>query len=395
MDRKDLLHNNISPEDSGLTILLAPDSFKGSFSSLRFCQIAKSTINQLLPQAQVISCPMSDGGEGWLACYQAASQINCERLLVDCVDAWRRPIQAPILVFQKHSMAVIESATCVGLHLLEETERRPLQTSSHGLGILIKSALQQGCSKIIVGLGGTASNDAGAGMLQELGVRFKDSSQSELSRVTAADLAKISSVDWTNVHPELKDCSLIAACDVAIPLFGPQGASLVYSPQKGASQSEAKELDACLQHFWQMTNRQAMDQAGAAGGLAYGLSLLGAKLQSGAEWLLDLWQIDQHLAKGCDLLITGEGQLDQQTGQGKLISRLALRSQNYRTPCIALCGRVPAPTAEIPGLTAAFTLNPEIGQTLASDCSVADGILNLVRTFLAARKIADDSQPTA
>ncbi len=367
--------------DQQRRILLAPDSFKGSFSAVEFCRIASSVIEAMLPAAKITSTPLSDGGEGFLECYQAALKSHKSPLKligVPSCDPHRRPIQSHLLVDKHRQFAVIESATAIGLPLLKPTERDPLQTSSHGLGWLIKAALDRNCRHLVIGLGGSATNDGGAGMLEVLGAQFIRHDKTKSEPICGGNLEQFLGIDRTLLDSRLTTCHITAACDVDAPLFGPGGASLTYAPQKGANQTSARSLDLQLKHFWNLTGKLASDHGGAAGGLAYGLKWLGASLESGAEHILKLWNLRDTLLAGIDLIITGEGRLDQQTSQGKVLARLAALAECYQIPCMALCGDIESPAPQIPGLQAAFRLEPDGTNGFATEQSlrsaVADGL---------------------
>ena len=309
-----------------MRILLAIDSFKGCLSSAEAERAVSLGVKQSLPDAQVVSVPMSDGGEGMLEAFAAA--MGATLVTVQVHDPLMRPITASYGV-TGDGTAIIEMAQASGLALLQATERNPLQATSYGTGELIADALRRGCKRMIVGLGGSATVDGGRGMLEALGATIGED---------VVDLSQ----------------SLLAECDVPItiagdvrnPLCGLDGAAHVFGPQKGATPAMVDELELRMKH-WAAITAQAvchdyrdMPGAGAAGGLGFALlAYMHATMQSGIDLLMDLIDID-HMLDGCDLVITGEGSADRQTLMGKLPSGILRRAHSHGVPTILIAGRV-------------------------------------------------------
>ena len=329
--------------------LIAPDSFKGSLSAIEFCEIAKREISQSVPEATIWSFPLSDGGEGFIDSIVYAGLAV--PISVSTLDPLHRPIQSQFAWDAQNRTAYIEMAQASGLTLLSPNERNPLQTSSYGTGLIIQQALNQGAQKIVIGLGGSATNDGGAGALQALDIPFYDQSGHvidfrQTGAMGLAQLARIGSV------PEpLKSIEWCLAADVTNPLLGENGATAVFSPQKGATEAQMQQLEAGLAHFAEKM-AQAFDTsianrpgAGAAGGFAGGfIGILQAHLQPGFELLKEALKLPQLLQdQSIDYVITGEGKIDAQTLMGKLPYRLAewVKSQQQHAPyCVGLCGRL-------------------------------------------------------
>lgn len=305
-----------------LKILIAPDKFKNSLSSICFCNIVSKILKKKLPHAEIIKLPLADGGDGTVAVlnhYLAAKTIE-----TSVYDPLFRKIKASYLYNAVKQTAYIEMAVASGLHLLKKEERNPMHTTSFGTGELIKHALEQGANQIIVGIGGSATNDAGIGMAKALGYQFFDKSGYEL-RGVGSDLQKLHSISTSKVHPKISTATFTIAYDVANPLFGKEGAATIYAQQKGANSKTIRELDKGLRNFKHVMQYifnqdvSTVNGAGAAGGLGAGaIIFLNAQLQSGIELLKDLAAF-QHHSKNTDWIISGEGTLDTQTFKGKVI----------------------------------------------------------------------------
>lgn len=325
-----------------MDILVAPDSFKECLSAQQVAQHISKGITTVHPMAKINQIPISDGGEGLLdALIQGVGGIF-QAVMVK--DPLLRNIQASYGIL-KNGTAVIEMAKASGLELLRETEKNPMITSTFGTGQLIKAALDKGCKNILIGIGGSATNDAGTGMLRALGCRFLDANGNELKDGGGylGDLAKI---DTKNLDKRIKKCKVTVACDVDNPLTGPNGASFVYAAQKGATPEETILLDNNLKHFSYIVKKQLdvdieqLSGAGSAGGIGAGLSaFLNAKLMKGIDLILETLQIEEHI-KNVDLVITGEGKVDSQTLHGKTISGIAKIAKKHSIPVIVLAGKV-------------------------------------------------------
>lgn len=324
-------------------VVVAPDSFKGSLSATTVATAMERGILTVFPDARVRKIPIADGGEGTVEALVAATG---GRMIPETVTG---PLGSPVEAFWgvlgDGETAVIEMAAASGLTLVPVEKRDPRRTTTYGTGQLINAALRQGLRKLIIGIGGSATNDGGAGMAQALGVRFLDAAGRQLPFGGAA-LAKLSSIDLTDIQPLLADTSILVACDVDNPLCGKRGASAVYGPQKGATPANIQELDAALSRFaaiaGQITGRNVagLPGAGAAGGLGAGLMYFtNAQLQPGVDIVLSATDF-AGLVKGADLVITGEGSTDFQTAYGKAPVGVAKIARQYRVPTICLSGNL-------------------------------------------------------
>lgn len=336
-----------------MNILIAPDSFKESLDAIEVCNAIKEGFSQVYPNAEYHLLPLADGGEGTSSVLSYVLDGNWQQIKVH--DPLMRPVIAKY--FLTHDgLAIIEVAEACGLHLLAPTERNPLITSTYGVGEMIADAISKGASQMLIGLGGSATNDAGAGMLQALGVKISDANGNLLS-AGGASLIDTHSIDASPLKDLLSTIKITVACDVTSPLCGPTGASHVFGPQKGASSDDVLTLDRALAHFASITksiansstgshninaNCDNVEGAGAAGGLGFALmAYCQAELKSGFDTIAEVVQLDQHLAHA-DLVITGEGKLDAQTAMGKVASGVALRAKSISPslPVITICGSV-------------------------------------------------------
>lgn len=325
-----------------MKVLIAPDSFKESLEALDVCHAIQSGFSQIFPEAEYTLLPMADGGEGTSAVLSYILGGRWKEVWVN--DPLMRPISAKYLLLPD-ATAVIEIAQACGLHLLTVAERNPVIASSYGVGELIADALEEGVTRIIIGLGGSATNDAGLGMLTALGMTFHDSDDNTLAQGGGA-LANLQRLDDTHLNVKLASTVFEVACDVTNPLCGELGASAIFGPQKGASSQQVDDLDQALgrfatvsaQHGYQ--NHQNIAGAGAAGGLGYALmSFCQAELKSGFDTVAEVAHLIQHIADA-DLVITGEGKLDAQTAMGKVAGGISQIAKASHTPVIAICGSV-------------------------------------------------------
>jgi glycerate kinase len=325
-----------------MKVIIAPDSFKGSSTSIEVANNIEKGIRKVFPDAEVIKIPIADGGEGTVEALVLGAGGTFKD--VDVKGPLGETLKARYGILDNGS-AVIEMATASGLPLVPENLRNPLVTTTYGTGELIKAALNEGCKKIVIGIGGSATNDGGVGMAQALGVSFKDSKGCELG-FGGGQLDKLETIDISGIDPRLKDTEIIVACDVSNPLCGERGASAVYGPQKGATPEMVKQLDSNLHHYAEKIKAQlGMDIAdipgsGAAGGLGAGLIVFcGASLKSGIETVLDEVEIDKHLPTA-DLVITGEGKIDSQSIYGKVPVGVGQRVKKYNKPVLAIVGGI-------------------------------------------------------
>ncbi|MCU4158031.1 glycerate kinase [Carboxylicivirga sp. A043] len=304
-------------------IVIAPDKFKGSLSGLEFCDIVKQGIKKHCPDSEIIKCPLADGGDGTIDALAYYLDGHMEELTVS--DPLLRPIKASYLLSTDKQTAFIEMSAASGIRLLKKEELNPLKTSTYGTGELIKDAINKGARHILLGIGGSATNDGGLGMATALGFQFYDI-RGKLLRGIGADLEQLHWIDNSNLHPQLKNIKFEVACDVDNPLFGPDGAATVYAPQKGADSRMVKQLDDGLRNYNDIIKQtlnidlQGIKGAGAAGGLGAGcIAFLNSELKPGIELMKEAADFEEQI-KDTDWLITGEGQLDQQTLSGKVIN---------------------------------------------------------------------------
>jgi glycerate kinase len=300
-------------------------------------------IRKAVPDAKIDCCPIADGGEGTLTALTTAIPGELRAVIVS--GPLGEPLEADFATFDEGSFAVVESAAAAGLQLVPEEFRDPSQTSSRGVGELIAVATRAMPHKIIVAIGGTATNDGGCGMAQALGIRFYDNVGVEVNvPITGGMLGNIARIDATQRLPALNNIELLVASDVHNPLTGPDGATYVYGPQKGASKEQLEILDAGLAHLAHVIRRdlnidvETLPGSGAAGGLGGGLvAFAGATINSGIETVLDAVEFDRRV-RSCDLCLTGEGQIDAQSISGKACMGVARAAGKHGVPTIALVG---------------------------------------------------------
>lgn len=322
-------------------IVIAPDSFKGSVSAIDAAEAMKSGLSKVFPQATFKLLPIADGGEGTVDALVCATGGHLIQSRVS--DPLGRPIQASWGILGDGHTAVMEMAAASGLPLLSRNERNPLITSTYGTGELIRAALDNGIQKIILGIGGSATNDGGSGMMHALGVRFLNADKEELPPGGAA-LCDLETIDLSGLDPRLATVEIAVACDVDNPLCGPCGASAIYGPQKGATPSAVARLDKALARFAevaeQMTGCSVVNRsgAGAAGGLGAGLLLFTpAVLRPGIELVLETIDFETALSNA-SLIFTGEGRTDAQTVFGKAPVGVAKAAARFNLPVVCLSG---------------------------------------------------------
>ena len=328
-----------------MKIVVAPDSFKGSLSAPQVATAIEAGIHLALPDAEVVKVPVADGGEGTMETLVEALGGEYVTCLVN--DPLLRQISASygIIRTDKTPTAIIDMASASGLCLLSQAERNPLVTTSYGTGQLIADACSRGCRHVVLGIGGSATNDAGKGMLEALGCRFLDSAGNEL-KPGGESLNELASIDTGSMNPLLQTCRFTVICDVDNPLYGPSGAACIFAPQKGATPHAVITLDNGLRQFAvcaeAVSGREIAHApgAGAAGGLgAACLAFLHATLKPGIETVLEILQFSR-LIDGASLVITGEGKIDRQTLMGKAPYGVLLTARKKGIPVIALGGAV-------------------------------------------------------
>ncbi|HEV3402469.1 MAG TPA: glycerate kinase [Acidimicrobiales bacterium] len=329
----------------GLKVVIAPGAFKGSLAVTEVGASLAEGVGRVWPDASIEVLPLSDGGDGWVESMVSAAEgdvvdVEVRGPLGDDVEA-----RYGLISSEGVTTAVIEMASASGLVLVARDYRDPRRTTTYGTGQLIRDALDRGARRLLVGVGGSATNDGGAGMASALGAVLTGADRDELPPGGAA-LADLDSVDLSGLDRRLRDVEVVVASDVDNPLLGPEGASAVYGPQKGAAPEVVEELDAALAHFADVVeaavDRRLRDEpgAGAAGGLGFGLmAFCGARLQPGVELALDSLGADRALA-GASLVITAEGMLDAQTLAGKLPVGVARRARKHGVPVVAVGGAV-------------------------------------------------------
>lgn len=343
--------------------ILVPDSFKGTLSAIEVCNIMKSSIKNLYKDVNIISVPVADGGEGTVDAFLYA--LGGEKKSIWVSDVFNEQKILAYYAMLKNDIAVIEMAACAGLPLVKN-RLEPDKTTTFGVGELIIDAINNGAKKIILGLGGSATNDGGCGMAAALGVKFKDEQNQEFIP-TGGTLSQIYKIDMNNIYSKIKDVEFISMCDVDNPLCGKLGASAVFAPQKGADEDMVKLLDEGLAHLAKIIKRDLhievkdIKGAGAAGGLGAGsIAFLQSKLTKGIDVILDTIKFDELVSKA-DIVFTGEGKFDSQSLHGKVVMGVANRSQKYKTPVIVVTGAIGENIQEAynKGITAIFSINKE------------------------------------
>ena len=346
-----------------MKIVVAPDSFKGSIDAKNICFQVKNAILRVFPSANILEIPLADGGEGTMENMIYSS--NGQMLEVEVKGPIGKVIKAKYGIMKDNETVVIEMAQASGLPLLQEKERDPRKATSYGTGQLIKHALDNGYRKFIIGLGGSATNDGGAGMLRALGVQFFKKDGSELEEGGSA-LTELSYFNDNNLDARLEECSITIASDVTNKLCGDNGASAIFGPQKGATPEVVKELDGALNHFANIVLQQkGIDMrelvgGGAAGGLGASLiTFMQAEIRSGIDVVMEQLNFESQI-KDAHLVITGEGRLDSQTLSGKVISGVSNVARKYNVPVIALCGGMNLDVCKYDelGIVSAFSIVP-------------------------------------
>lgn len=326
-----------------MTITLAFDSFKGSLRSDEVADAFEEGLRTVLPDCEVRKAYVADGGEGTMEAI--VKSLNGSFIETTVSDPIGRAVKARYGIIDNGQTAVIEMAVASGLTLLKPEERNPMLTTTYGTGELIADAISRGCRRFLVGIGGSATNDGGTGMLSALGFRFLDKERNTL-KGCGGTLAEIDSIDASQAMSELKDCEFVIACDVTAPLYGPNGAAHVFAPQKGANKDMVALLDAGLRNFASAIHRfngkdvTHIPGGGAAGGMGAGMyALLNSRLERGIDMVLNAIRFDD-IIMGSDLVVTGEGRIDRQTVMGKAPSGILRRASAQGIPVIAIGGRV-------------------------------------------------------
>ncbi|MEO8568946.1 MAG: glycerate kinase, partial [Ginsengibacter sp.] len=323
-----------------MKIIVAPDKFKGSLTSIEVCDAIKNGIAEAGNNINALLFPMADGGDGFAEVMKY--YLHTQTQFVKTVDPLRRKLSASYEWNEKDQVAIIELATSSGLVLLKKEERNPLITTTFGTGQLIMHAIKKGASKIILGIGGSATNDAGTGILAALAFKFLDK-ENNILKPSGENLIQIEKIIPPAFLPTVK---IEIACDVTNLLYGPEGAAYIFSPQKGATPEQVKKLDDGLKHFSNVLQREtsknlsAIAGTGAAGGIAAGLlAYLNVSLTEGTQLIIHASRI-KNVVDDADLIITGEGKIDQQSFGGKTISAVTSIAKERKIPVVALCGKL-------------------------------------------------------
>lgn len=324
-----------------MRVIVAPDSFKGSLSALEAARAMARGIRAVFPEAEVIELPIADGGEGTVEALVAATEGTLRHAAVR--GPLGDPVRAAWGVLGDGRTAVIEMAAASGLTLVPEGRRDPRRADTFGTGELVRAALDAGFRRLILGIGGSVTNDGGMGLARALGARFLDEAGGDLADGGAA-LARLARIDLRGLDPRLAETELLVACDVDNPLCGPRGASAVYGPQKGATAEVVRELDAALATYARVARRDTgrdgaeVPGAGAAGGLGAGLLFFTpARLRPGVEIILEAVDFEGQV-RGADLVLTGEGRTDAQTAMGKAPVGVATAAKRHGVPVVCLSG---------------------------------------------------------
>ncbi|WP_461613418.1 glycerate kinase family protein [Clostridium sp. Marseille-QA1073] len=366
-----------------LKFVLAPDSFKESMNSKEACDAMERGIKKIIDDVECIKIPMADGGEGTLEALVEAT--NGEIYDVEVMSPLMEKITAQFGILGNSNTAIIEMASASGIMLVPKEKRNPLITTTYGTGQLIKAALDKGVNHLIIGIGGSATNDGGAGMITALGAKLLDDNGRELD-VGGGELYKLHKIDISNLDSRIKDLTVEVACDVKNPLIGPEGASQIFGPQKGATKEMVEILDRSLEHYAKKIKEQlevdisTTPGAGAAGGLGGGLlAFLNGELRSGIDLVIHHTGLEEKI-KNSNYVITGEGSVDGQTIFGKTPVGVSKIAKKYNVPAIVVAGRIGNDIAPIydEGVVSIFSILQEV-TTLEK--ALEDGKENLEKTL--------------
>ncbi|HOO55252.1 MAG TPA: glycerate kinase [bacterium] len=357
-----------------MKVVIASNPFKGSLSGIEVADRIAAGFKSGMGRVSVDKVPIADGGDGTLDA--VASSVKSERIFKRVRYPLGNSGKADYLLVDGGKTGVVEMARASGLALLKDSERDPVKATTFGTGQLIKDALDRGVKRIIVGIGGSATNDGGMGIAAALGCRFLDSKGKPVAPC-GGGLSRVARIDMGKRHPGVAGVEILVASDVTNPLLGENGAAAVYSPQKGASPAQVRQLDAGLEHLADVVladlGKDLRDYpgAGAAGGTGYGLmTFLEARLQSGIDLMIDITQLEKRV-KAADLVVTGEGFMDSQSAQGKAPYGVLKLAKKYKKPVIAFCGGlVEEDSLNRAGFTAVF---PIVDKPMALDRAIAEG----------------------
>lgn len=370
-----------------MKIVIAPDSYKESLSALEVAAAIEAGFQEIYPDAEYVKLPVADGGEGTVEAMVAATQGHLVQVTV--TGPLGEPVQAFYGLSGDERCAFIEMAAASGLESVPVASRNPLITTTWGTGELIRHALDAGVQQIIIGIGGSATNDGGAGMVQALGAKLLTQDSQQIAAGGGA-LEQLARIDLSGLDSRLADCRIDVACDVTNPLTGPEGATAVFGPQKGATAEMIVRLDRALAHFAQIIQRDLavdvlqLEGGGAAGGMGAALyAFCGARLRPGIEIVTDALHLAE-LVADADLVITGEGRIDSQTIHGKVPVGVAKVAQRYNVPVIAIAGSLTADVGVVHqhGLDAVFSV-------IYSVCTLEEALANAAENVrMTARNVA-------
>ncbi|MGU3414728.1 glycerate 2-kinase [Enterobacteriaceae bacterium C34A] len=375
-----------------MKIVIAPDSYKESLSATDVAKAIEKGFRQIFPDAQYVNVPVADGGEGTVEAMIAATQGVAKTARV--TGPLGQPVDAVWGLSGDGATAFIEMAAASGLALVPPDKRNPLLTTSRGTGELILQALDQGAKNIIIGIGGSATNDGGAGMVQALGVRLMDANGKEIAS-GGAGLISLNNIDISGLDPRLSACKLRVACDVTNPLTGELGASKVFGPQKGATEAMIVELDKHLAHYADVIKKSLhidvleVPGSGAAGGMGAALmAFLGAELGSGIEIVTQALNLEEQI-HDCTLVVTGEGRIDSQSIHGKVPVGVAKVAKKYHKPVIGIAGSLTADVGVVHqhGIDAVFSVLTQIGTLEDAFRGTHDNIVRASRNVAATLRI--------
>lgn len=375
-----------------MKIVIAPDSYKESLSALEVATAIEAGFQEIYPDAEYVKLPVADGGEGTVEAMVAATQGHLVQVTV--TGPLGEPVQAFYGLSGDERCAFIEMAAASGLESVPVTNRNPLITTTWGTGELIRNALDAGVQQIIIGIGGSATNDGGAGMVQALGGKLLTQDNQQIAAGGGA-LEQLARIDLSELDGRLADCRIDVACDVTNPLTGPEGATAVFGPQKGATAEMIVRLDRALAHFAQIIQRDLavdvlqLEGGGAAGGMGAALyAFCGARLRPGIEIVTDALHLAE-LVADADLVITGEGRIDSQTIHGKVPVGVAKVAQRYNVPVIAIAGSLTADVGIVHqhGLDAVFSVIYSVCTLEEALANAADNVRMTARNVAAVLKL--------
>ncbi|CAM6422562.1 glycerate 2-kinase [Leclercia adecarboxylata] len=375
-----------------MKIVIAPDSYKESLSATEVARAIEKGFREIFPDAEYVSVPVADGGEGTVEAMIAATNGTMQHVVV--TGPLGESVNACWGISGDGVTAFIEMAAASGLALVPPAQRNPLVTTSRGTGELILAALDKGARNIIIGIGGSATNDGGAGMVQALGAKLTDANGTDIGH-GGGSLMALNNIDISALDPRLKTCAIRVACDVSNPLIGEQGASHIFGPQKGATEATIQELDKNLSHYADVINTalridvKNVPGAGAAGGMGAALmAFLGAELKSGIEIVTQALNLEEHI-HDCTWVVTGEGRLDSQSIHGKVPVGVARVASKYHKPVIGIAGSLTSDVGIVHqyGIDAVFSVLTSISTLEEAFRGAFDNIYRASRNIAATLQV--------